>query len=51
MVKVLCYKSEGRCFCPSWCRWKFLLILYWRGGGGVGAYVGTGAYLPMMAVL
>jgi len=26
------------------------IYMYWR-GGGVGAYVGTGAYLPMMAVL
>jgi len=25
VVKVLCYKSEGRCFDPSWCHWKFLL--------------------------
>ena len=22
MVKVLCYKSEGRWFDPSWCHWK-----------------------------
>jgi len=22
-VKVLCYKSEGRCFDPSWCKWIF----------------------------
>ena len=25
VVKVLCYKSEGRCFDPSWCHWYFLL--------------------------
>ena len=24
-VKVLCYKSEGRCFDPSWCPWNFSL--------------------------
>jgi len=23
MVKVLCYKSEGRWFDPSWCHWIF----------------------------
>ena len=23
VVKVLCYKSEGRWFDPSWCHWKF----------------------------
>ena len=22
-VKVLCYKSEGRWFDPSWCQWIF----------------------------
>jgi len=25
VVKVLCYKSVGRCFDPSWCHWKFSL--------------------------
>ena len=25
MVKVLCYKSEGRWFDPSWCHWNFSL--------------------------
>ena len=25
MVKVLCYKSEGRGFDSSWCHWNFLL--------------------------
>jgi len=25
-VKVLCYKSEGRWFDPSWCHWNFSLI-------------------------
>jgi len=24
-VKVLCYKSEGRWFDPSWCDWNFSL--------------------------
>jgi len=23
VVKVLCYKSEGRFFDPSWCQWIF----------------------------
>jgi len=23
VVKALCYKSEGRCFDPSWCQWIF----------------------------
>ena len=23
VVKVLCYKSEGRWFYPSWCQWIF----------------------------
>jgi len=26
VVKVLCYKSEGRWFDPSWCQWNFSLI-------------------------
>jgi len=26
VVKVLCYKSEGRWFDPSWCHWNFSLI-------------------------
>ena len=25
VVKVLCYKSEGCWFDPSWCHWNFLL--------------------------
>jgi len=25
VVKVLCYKSEVRCFDPSWCHWNFSL--------------------------
>ena len=34
VVKVLCYKSEGRWFDPSWCQWifhwyKFLPIALW----------------------
>jgi len=27
VIKVLCYKSEGRSFDPSWCHWKFSLSL------------------------
>ena len=23
VVKVLCYKSEGRWFDPGWCHWNF----------------------------
>ena len=26
VVKVLCYKSEGRWFNPRWCHWNFSLI-------------------------
>ena len=26
VVKVLCYKSEGRCFDSRWCHWNFSLI-------------------------
>jgi len=33
VVKVLCYKSEGRWFDPSWCHWNFSLIS--RYGPGV----------------
>ena len=25
VVKVLCYKSEGRWLDPSWCHWNFSL--------------------------
>jgi len=25
VVKVLCYKSEGRWFDPTWCSWNFSL--------------------------
>ena len=25
LVKVLCYKSEGRWFDPRWCHWNFSL--------------------------
>jgi len=25
VVKVLCYKSEGRWFDPSWCHWEFFI--------------------------
>ena len=27
MVKVLCYRSEGRWFVPSWCNWNFFIDL------------------------
>jgi hypothetical protein len=29
VVKVPCYKSEGRCFDPSWCQWIFHSIPQW----------------------
>jgi len=37
VVKMLCYKSEGRWFDPSWCQWifhwrKILLIALWPWG-------------------
>jgi len=36
VVKVLCYKSEGRWFDPSWCQWifwhKILPIALWPWG-------------------
>jgi len=33
VVKVLCYKSEGRWFDPSWCHWdKILPIALWPWG-------------------
>jgi hypothetical protein len=25
VVKVLCYKSEGHWFDPSWCHWKYFI--------------------------
>ena len=25
VVKVLLYKSDGRCFDPRWCHWNFSL--------------------------
>ena len=28
VVKVLCYKSEGRWFDPSWCHWNFSLEFF-----------------------
>ena len=30
VVKVLCYKLEGRWFDPSWCHWKFSLTKSFR---------------------
>jgi len=35
VVKVLCYKSEGRWFDPSWCHWNFSLIFRSHYGHGV----------------
>ena len=36
VVKVLCYKSEGRCFDPSWCHWIFIDITFFRSHYGPG---------------
>jgi len=30
VVNVLCYKSEGRWFDPSWCQWIFIDIKSFR---------------------
>jgi len=30
VVKVLCYKSEGRCFDPRWCPWNFSVTQSFR---------------------
>ena len=35
MVKVLCYKSEGRWFDPRWCHWNFPLTFRTHYGPGV----------------
>jgi hypothetical protein len=34
--KVLCYKSEVRCFDPSWCQWIFIDIKSFRSHYGPG---------------
>ena len=36
VVKVLCYKSEGRWFDPSWCKWIFIDIKSFRSQYGPG---------------
>jgi len=36
VVKVLCYKSEGRWFDPSWCRWIFIDIKFFQSHYGPG---------------
>ena len=36
VVKVLCYKSEGRWFDPSWCQWLFIEIKSFRSHYGPG---------------
>ena len=36
MVKVLCYKSEGRWFDSRWCHWNFSLPKYLRSDYGPG---------------
>jgi len=36
VVKVLCYKSEGRWFDPSWCQWIFIDIKSFRSHHGPG---------------
>ena len=32
VVKVLCYKSEGRWFDPIWCHWNFSLTSHYGPG-------------------
>jgi len=36
VVKVLCYKSEGRWFDPSWCQWNFIDLKSFRSHYGPG---------------
>ena len=36
VVEVLCYKSEGRWFDPSWCHWIFIDIKSFRSHYGPG---------------
>ena len=36
MVKMLCYKSDGRWFDPSWCHWNFSLTNSFRSHYGPG---------------
>jgi len=36
VVKVLCYKSEGHWFDPSWCHWNFVDIKSFRSRYGPG---------------
>ena len=36
VVKVLCYKSEGHWFDPSWCHWIFIDIKSFRSHNGTG---------------
>ena len=36
VVKVLCYKSEGCWFDPSWCHWNFSLTYFFRSHYGPG---------------
>ena len=36
VVKVLCYKSEGHWFDPSWCQWIFIDIKSFRSHYGPG---------------
>jgi len=36
VVKVLCYKSEGRWFDPSWCQWIFIDTKSFRSHYGPG---------------
>ena len=36
VVKVLCYKSEGRWFESRWCHWNFSLTQFFRSHYGLG---------------
>jgi hypothetical protein len=42
VVKVQCYKSEGRWFDPRWCHWNFSLTSHY--GPGVDSASNTNEY-------
>ena len=44
VVKVLCYKSEGRWFDPSWCHWNSSLTFRSHYGPGVDSASNTNEY-------
>jgi len=44
VVKVLCYKSEGRWFDSSWCQWIFIDIKSFRSHYGSGVDSASNRY-------